>query len=92
MWLNEQGVSLTLIRYQAYRADLSHIVLTVSQLYPVPEVADFEIAPHTGSKPATPTSALPERPWTIDDLVLLSNVNSPTMLAVVDLCAESPGT
>ena len=49
VWLNEMGLDLTLMRYQAYRTGAGEIVLTVSQLYPVREVADFEVAPHKRS-------------------------------------------
>ena len=91
VWLNERGVDLTLMRYQAYRTSGENIVLTVSQLYPVREVADFEVAPHTSSK-AQPTVSLPEIPWSEEDLAELANVANATPLAIVDLCALSPDT
>jgi hypothetical protein len=91
VWLNERGVDLTLMRYQAYRTGGDHIVLTVSQLYPVREVADFEVAPHTSSK-AQATVRLPEVPWSEEDLAELASVANDTTLAVVDLCALSPDT
>src|ERR1700722_9851800 len=47
VWLNERGVDLTLMRYQAYRTVSDELVVTVSQLYSVREVADFEVAPHS---------------------------------------------
>ncbi len=91
VWLNERGVDLTLMRYQAFRTGDDHIVLTVSQLYPVREIADFEVAPHTSSK-AQPTVTLPEIPWSEEDLAELTRVANATTLAVVDLCALSPDT
>ncbi len=91
VWLNERGIDLTLMRYQAYRTGADHIVLTVSQLYPVREVADFEVAPHTSSKAQT-TVTLPEIPWSEEDLAELASVANATTLAVVDLCALSPDT
>jgi hypothetical protein len=91
VWLNERGVDLTLMRYQAYRTGGDHIVLTVSQLYPVREVADFEVAPHTSGK-AQPPVTLPEIPWSEEDLAELAGVANATTLAVVDLCALSPDT
>jgi hypothetical protein len=55
VWLNERGIDLTLMRYQAYRTGPEQIILTVSQLYPVRKIADFEIAPHTSKpQPAAP--------------------------------------
>jgi hypothetical protein len=44
VWLNEMGLDLTLMRFQAYRAD-DRILLTVSQLLPVPDVEEFTVAP-----------------------------------------------
>lgn len=38
------GLDLTLIRFQAYRA-ADRVMLTVSQLYPVPDVEEFTVAP-----------------------------------------------
>ncbi len=91
VWLNERGVDLTLMRYQGYRTSGEHIVLTVSQLYPVREVADFEVAPHTSRK-AQPIVSLPEIPWSEEDLLELASVANATPLAIVDLCALSPDT
>jgi hypothetical protein len=91
VWLNEQGVDLTLMRYQAYRTGPLQIVLTVSQLYPVREVAEFEIAPHTSFKvPKSPD--LPEVPWTPEDLAQLAPLANATTAAILDLCAEQPDT
>jgi Domain of unknown function (DUF4268) len=44
VWLNEMGLDVTLIRFQAYRAE-DRIVLTVGQILPVPKVEDFTVAP-----------------------------------------------
>ena len=92
VWLNERGIDLTLMRYQAYRTGPEHIVLTVSQLYPVREVADFEVAPHTSVKSSTGTADMPEIPWTQDELASLAEIANATTLAIVDLCALAPDT
>jgi hypothetical protein len=92
VWLNERGIDLTLMRYQAYRTGPEQIILTVSQLYPVREVADFEVAPHTSVKSAAATIDAPEIPWSEEDLVVLADVANATTLAIVDLCALSPDT
>jgi hypothetical protein len=89
VWLNERGIDLTLMRYQAYRTGPDHIILTVSQLYPVREVADFEVAPHTSTKSAA-AADIPEIAWTQDKLASLAEVANATTLAIVDLCALSP--
>jgi hypothetical protein len=44
VWLNEMGVDITLMKYQAYRTD-TETLLSVSQLYPVPTVEDFTVSP-----------------------------------------------
>ena len=79
------------MRYQAYQTTPDHIVLTVSQLYPVREVADFEVAPHTSAKTSAALD-LPEVPWSEEDLAELVDVANATTLAIVDLCALSPDT
>ena len=80
------------MRYQAYRTGPEQIIVTVSQLYPVREVADFEIAPHASVKSPTATIDAPEIPWGEEDLAVLAEVGNATTLAIVDLCALSPGT
>jgi hypothetical protein len=92
VWLNERGIDLTLMRYQAYRTGPDHIILTVSQLYPVREVADFEVAPHTSVKLAATTADIPEIPWIQDELASLAGLANATTLAIVDLCALSADT
>jgi hypothetical protein len=91
VWLNERGIDLTLMRYQAYRTGPEQIILTVSQLYPVREIADFEIAPHT-SKPQLAAPAVPEVPWTEQELAELAKIANATTLAIMDLCSLSSGT
>lgn len=44
VWLNEMGLKVTLIEYRAYQTG-SEISISVSQLYPVPEIEDFMISP-----------------------------------------------
>lgn len=45
VWLVEQGLDLTLQKAQAYRISSGEIVLTVSQVYPLPAVDDLRISP-----------------------------------------------
>jgi len=90
VWLNERGVDLALMRYQAYRIASDQIVLTVSQLYPVPEVADFEVAQHSNAK--AKAASLPELPWSEQDLEELAGIANATTIAILDLCALSPDT
>jgi hypothetical protein len=78
-----------LMRYQAYRTGQSEIVVTVSQLYPVSEVAAFEVAPHSRTALIRREEA-PVVPWTEDDLGELAEAANVTTLAILDLCAASP--
>lgn len=90
VWLNERGVDLTLMSYHAYRIRPDQIVLTVSQLYPVREVADFVTRP-TAQKTNVDNAAYPEVPWTPAEMAALADLAiNATALAVIDLCALSP--
>lgn len=44
VWLTEMSLDITLMKYQAYRTD-AEVLLSVSQLYPVPDVEDFTVSP-----------------------------------------------
>jgi hypothetical protein len=90
VWLNEQGVDFALRRFQAYRT-VEETLLTVSQLYPVPDVEEFTIAPRKASKDAE-QPLLPEHEWTEQDFVRVREITSnPTVLALLDLTAKRPG-
>jgi len=45
VWLTEMGLDITLQRVQAYRVFDDRTVVTVSQLFPVPDVEEFTISP-----------------------------------------------
>lgn len=49
VWLTEMGLDLTLQRVQAYRTLGGEIVVTVSQLFPVPDVEEFMVSPQRAS-------------------------------------------
>lgn len=44
VWLTEMGLDITLITFQAYQSD-DQTLVTVSQLFPVPDIEDFTITP-----------------------------------------------
>jgi hypothetical protein len=87
VWLTEMSLDITLMRFQAYRAE-DKVVVTVSQLYPVPDVEQFTVAPARASASSTEAEALPEVAWTKEDLSRLREIASATVLAALDLCAE----
>lgn len=90
VWLNEQSVDITLKQYRAYGTAGGETILTVSQVYPVAEVAAFEVRPRSGHT-QTPEN-LPEIPWTEEDLYLLQSLPFAVPHAVLDLCSFAPGT
>ncbi len=65
VWLNERGVDLTLMSYHAYRIGSGEIVLTVSQLYPVRDVAQFVAAPAVEARSSVVTAAYAEVAWAL---------------------------
>jgi alkylated DNA nucleotide flippase Atl1 len=44
VWLCEQGLDITLVQAAAYQS-VNDLVLTVSQIWPLPEVEDFTVSP-----------------------------------------------
>jgi alkylated DNA nucleotide flippase Atl1 len=45
VWLTEMGLDITLQRVQAYRVFDNQTVVTVSQLFPVPDIEEFTVSP-----------------------------------------------
>lgn len=45
VWLTEMGLDITMQRIQAYRISDDGVIVTVSQLFPVPDVEEFTISP-----------------------------------------------
>lgn len=89
VWLREMGLDITLVRFQAYRTD-TEILVTVSQLLPVPTVEEFTVVPRgkvrdSGQEyPAVPLSASEFR-------TLASVLTNEGMRGALDLCASRPG-
>jgi hypothetical protein len=89
VWLCEQGLDITLKRYQAYRTSGGESVFTVSRYYPVADVSEFQIAPHLRSSQRKVTSELPEVEWSVEDLKMVLNQNMVVPVAILDLCSQS---
>jgi hypothetical protein len=88
VWLNEQGVDLSLIRFRAYRLG-GQTVVSFSRLFPVPDVEEFTIGRR--AEKATSVSVEPGEPWDAGGLARLAEQGNPTTLALLDLCAlENP--
>jgi hypothetical protein len=91
VWLAEQGVDITLRRYQAYQTAGGETILTVSQVYPLADVASFLVGPRRGPAPARRAEELPEVEWSVDDFRILIGLGFPVPIAVLNACAEQPG-
>ena len=55
VWLSEMGLDITLQRVQAYRTAAEDVIVTVSQLFPVPDVEEFTISPQRAEVAASQT-------------------------------------
>ncbi len=93
-WLTEMGVSISLVQVQAYRLDNGKVVVTASQLYPLPDMAEFTVRPrrHTETTVGGTATTLPHVEWTVEDLRALAAKASTTVRTVLDNCASNPAT
>lgn len=85
VWLNEQTVSISLIRFRAYKV-AEQIVVSFSRLYPVPDVEEFTIG-RRADPSAVVTSNDPGEPWDEAALRQLAEQGNDATLALLDLCA-----
>lgn len=91
VWLTEMGLSISLIRVQAYRVNTGQIVITASQTYPLPDLEDFTVRPRRQSDTASVTGdPLPEIAWSAEDLARLSLKLTDAVRVLMDMCAGSP--
>ncbi len=91
VWLSEMGLDLSLVRVQAYRTE-QEVILTASQLYPIPDVEEFTVSPVRASTRRARGGDYPEIPWDEDALLRFAQVaTNPTVLAAMDLCSSQSG-
>jgi len=89
VWLSQQGVDLSLVRFQPYRHASGQVFVTFSTLYPLPDIEKSLVAP--GTPPAEiPSDKLPWADWTEADLVALGRAANITPKTTLDLCADRP--
>lgn len=86
IWLVSMGLVITLIRFQPYRAADGQVFITVSTLFPLPDVAELEVGPAAAL--AGPKEELPAVTWTSDDLARLAQMANATTLAALDMTSE----
>jgi hypothetical protein len=91
VWLTEQHVDITLIRFRPYRLTDGHVVVSFTQLFPVPSVEDFTIGRR--SAPAHLQESEPGAPWDLPAFVRLAEQANDATRAMLDLCSadESGG-
>lgn len=89
VWLSEMGVDISLVQFQAYRI-ADRVLLSVSTLYPVPDVEEFTVAPTRTTRRAAAQSDLPKVEWTQEDYLKLAPIVKNTTLAALDLCSNTP--
>ena len=63
LFLLTYGVPLTLLTFDLYRAEGGDLLLTTSQLLPVPDTEDFMIRPRSGAETAQRRAARPTAIW-----------------------------
>ena len=90
VWLSEMGVDISLVQFQAYRVG-GRVLVSVSTLYPVPDVEEFTVAPTRTSRRKASQSDLPEVEWSHEDFTRLAEIAKNSVKAMLDLCSESPG-
>lgn len=86
VWLNEQGVDISLVRFRPYQLP-GQVVVAFSQLFPVPDVEEFTIN-RRGGVSAALTETQPGSPWDGASLERLAEVGNVATLTAMDLCAQ----
>jgi hypothetical protein len=89
VWLASRGVDIALVRFQPYRLTDGTVLVTFSQMFPLPDLEKSIVAPGTPTAEIS-TVRLPHVDWTEQDLLLLGRVANPTTRTVLDLCADRP--
>lgn len=91
VWLVEQGVDIALRKYQAYQTAGDETILTVSQIYPVADIASFMVGPRLIPAKPQESAELPDVEWSAEDFAILISLGFPVPTAVLNACAEHPG-
>jgi hypothetical protein len=89
VWLSEQGVDISLVRFRPYLLDADRHIVTFSRLFPIPDTEEFTIGRRTPA--GSDTTSDPGTPWTAQDIIRLKHLGNTATLALMDLCAE-PGS
>lgn len=91
VWLAEMGVDITLVQFQAYKLP-SSVVIAASQLFPIPDLELFVVAPARAAQRERAAAAFESVEWTLEDYGRIRQLTqNPTILASLDLCGSRPG-
>jgi hypothetical protein len=86
VWLNEQGVSMDLIRFRPYQLEDGRVLVNFTRIFPVPSVEDFTIGRRTSPSSAAEGKG-PGAAWDLEALRRLAEQGNDATLAMLDLCA-----
>lgn len=90
VWLNEQSVDISLIRYRPYQLADGQLVVSFTRLYPVPDVEEFTIGRRSEASAAG--DAVTEVPWDEASLRKLAEQGNAATLAMLDLSSAEEAT
>lgn len=88
VWLNEQGVSIDLIRFRPYQLPDGQVLVNFTRIFPVPTVEEYTIGRRIGTS-SSPTTQQDSAavPWDLASLTKLAQQGNEATLAMLDLCA-----
>lgn len=89
VWLAQQGVDLSLVRFQPYKHSSGQVFVTFSTLYPLPDIEKSIVAPGTPTA-EVPTEKLPKVDWSEVELIVLGRAANIVTRTTLDLCADRP--
>ncbi len=88
VWLNEQGVSIDLVRFRPYQLEDGRVLVNFTRIFPIPSVEDFTIGRRTSSITEKATLG-PGDPWDLPAFQRLAEQGNEATLAMLDLCAAA---
>jgi len=88
VWLNEQGVSIDLVRFRPYKLEDGRVLVNFTRIFPIPNVEDFTIGRRTPTSNEKATIG-PGDPWDLPAFHRLAEQGNEATLAMLDLCAAA---
>lgn len=94
VWLNEQGVEITLVRFRPYRLNDGSVIVSFARIFPPPDTEEFTIGRAIVSRSKLPTSGDDSSddaalPWDQASLELLAQRGNTVTVTLMDLCAQA---